>query len=271
MTRSLCCIAATLLLTSSAAGQELIPKLIATCNGDTAIGSSAWDTLRIETAIGDTVRIDFHAKDWPMVSGWYFTMKDNTYFQIPEERYGIPPTPLNLLGFTPGKFLSGPALPTSQAGAIPLGRSQGVQIGLVSLGERQDSGQGHLGTLAFRVLSALPTGGIQLENERFILQAPPDSAGTTNGRYSTSGMPGRLRIILPSTNIPEPAITSDFNGNGMVDFADFLAFAKVFGAQQNKDARYDRRFDLVRNGQIDFSDFLLFASHFGKSPVVITG
>ena len=53
------------------------------------------------------------------------------------------------------------------------------------------------------------------------------------------------------------SITSDFDGDGSVDFADFLLFARAYGGQ-------DAQFDLSGNGTVNFSDFLLFVSDFAK-------
>ena len=61
---------------------------------------------------------------------------------------------------------------------------------------------------------------------------------------------------------PTPA-TPDFDGNGVVDFSDFLRFAQQFGLNQG-DAGYDARYDLDGNGAIGFGDFLIFAAAFGK-------
>jgi len=56
--------------------------------------------------------------------------------------------------------------------------------------------------------------------------------------------------------------SSDFNGNGVVDFPDFLLFASAFGSQAGQD-RYDAKYDLNGNGEIAFDDFLLFVDSFG--------
>ena len=57
---------------------------------------------------------------------------------------------------------------------------------------------------------------------------------------------------------------ADFDGNGEVDFPDFLAFAGVFG-KTSSDPDFDVRMDLNGNGEIDFPDFLVFAGVFGQS------
>ena len=56
--------------------------------------------------------------------------------------------------------------------------------------------------------------------------------------------------------------SSDFNGNGVVDFPDFLLFVSAFGSQAGQD-RYDAKYDLNGNGEIAFDDFLLFVDSFG--------
>ncbi len=55
---------------------------------------------------------------------------------------------------------------------------------------------------------------------------------------------------------------TDGNGDGNVNFADFLTFADKFGSRLGQE-RYDPRCDL--NGEIGFSDFLIFADSFGST------
>ena len=54
---------------------------------------------------------------------------------------------------------------------------------------------------------------------------------------------------------------ADFDGNGEVDWPDFLAFASAFSSEETV-------FDLDGNGSVGFSDFLLFASVFGQKSTV---
>jgi hypothetical protein len=56
--------------------------------------------------------------------------------------------------------------------------------------------------------------------------------------------------------------TPDLNGNGTVDFPDFIAFAYAFGAATG-DPNFNAQADLNGNGKIDFPDFLVFANAFG--------
>ena len=55
---------------------------------------------------------------------------------------------------------------------------------------------------------------------------------------------------------PPPLPTGDFNGDGLVDFADFFMFADQFGGT-------DPAYDLDQSGTVDFGDFFLFADAFG--------
>ena len=64
--------------------------------------------------------------------------------------------------------------------------------------------------------------------------------------------------ITPQT--PNP----DFDGDGMVGFADFLQLASVFGSSQG-DGVYQAKYDLDSDGAIGFPDFLIFTKDFGKS------
>ena len=56
----------------------------------------------------------------------------------------------------------------------------------------------------------------------------------------------------------------DFNGDGKVNLADFLAFAGAFGTRSGE-ANYNTRMDADSSGSIDLSDFLAFAGVFGTT------
>ena len=63
--------------------------------------------------------------------------------------------------------------------------------------------------------------------------------------------------VLPGA-VPK---TSDFNGDGITDFSDFLLFAQHFGARRGE-AEFDTGYDLNIDGAVTFWDFLLFADSF---------
>ena len=61
----------------------------------------------------------------------------------------------------------------------------------------------------------------------------------------------------------EPVIrSSDFTGDGQVDFSDFVLFAMSFGSVEGT-VDFEPGFDLDRDGSVSFSDFLLFVQAFG--------
>jgi hypothetical protein len=59
-------------------------------------------------------------------------------------------------------------------------------------------------------------------------------------------------------------LTADFDGNGRVDFVDFLAFAPQYGKPVGPGG-VDARFDLNASGAVDFLDFLELARQYGKA------
>lgn len=56
----------------------------------------------------------------------------------------------------------------------------------------------------------------------------------------------------------------DIDGDLIIDFDDFLAFAAHFG-RSSADPDFDPRFDFDSDGMVGFSDFLKFAAAFGKT------
>ena len=97
------------------------------------------------------------------------------------------------------------------------------------------------------------------------------SAGSLGQPFQTGRMAsgGGYRLtagfLAPNTNShpPDPGLTGDFNADGAVDFADFLLFARGYGASLGE-AGYDSRFDLDGDGRVGFQDFLAFAKGYGK-------
>ena len=76
----------------------------------------------------------------------------------------------------------------------------------------------------------------------------------------------RLEQYLESVDaqmpVPNPNYStnksSDFNGDGQVDFEDFLEFVNAYGSEE-------ARFDLDNSGRVDFADFLRFVDDFGNA------
>ncbi|MDE3256618.1 MAG: leucine-rich repeat domain-containing protein [Gemmatimonadota bacterium] len=74
---------------------------------------------------------------------------------------------------------------------------------------------------------------------------------------------GEIGVLEPlSVSAQSTSCPGDFNGDGKVNLADFLAFAGGFGTRSG-DASYDARLDMDGSGSVDLSDFLAFAGVFG--------
>ena len=58
-----------------------------------------------------------------------------------------------------------------------------------------------------------------------------------------------------------PELVADVDGNGSVDFSDFLMFAESFGTMAGA-TDYNRAADATADGVVDFTDFLEFSRGF---------
>ena len=66
-------------------------------------------------------------------------------------------------------------------------------------------------------------------------------------------------LILPVYVHAAPTASDcDFNNNGKVDFADFVAFSQGYGTTQTQ-------FDLNGDGAVNFRDFVIFAQFYGQT------
>ena len=114
--------------------------------------------------------------------------------------------------------------------------------------------------------------GLTFEPSMFTL-APDSSATVTiafpkpmEGEFSgsisiLSNDPDRAQHTLSISGIVQPLSVeakSDFDGNGIINFADFLLFVSAFGSSE-------AQYDIDGNGSVDFPDFLMFVQVFGKT------
>ena len=58
-------------------------------------------------------------------------------------------------------------------------------------------------------------------------------------------------------------LPGDTNGDGVVDFVDFINFASGFG-HSNTESGFDPLLDLNADGVVNFPDFLAFVAVFGR-------
>lgn len=80
--------------------------------------------------------------------------------------------------------------------------------------------------------------------------------------YFSDDLNHTIRVI----NLNTPTVTTptpDFNGDGQVNFSDFIAFVSAFGSRTGQ-PNYDAKFDLDSSGDVGFTDFLTFSAAFGK-------
>lgn len=72
------------------------------------------------------------------------------------------------------------------------------------------------------------------------------------GPISTGLPPDAIAFVVPEE-------AADFNGDGVVDFSDFLLFARAY----SNTGTFDPAFDLNGDGKLNFDDFVVFARDFG--------
>ena len=87
---------------------------------------------------------------------------------------------------------------------------------------------------------------------QFVSPDDPVRIVITFEKATDTGTPG-----TPTT------LTGDFDGNGTVEFSDFLLFVAQFGKSSSDDS-FNASMDLDSSGTIDFPDFLLFVAAFGS-------
>ncbi len=149
-------------------------------------------------------------------------------------------------------FDVGDALPSAHALVKP--DSTFVEMGIASLGSRAMVDSGLVGTVRFRTTDAFSETEIRVAGVDLIRGDHPEA------------MTRSVSILLQAAAPP----SADFDGTGVVAFADFVLFAGVFGYGEG-DAKYEAKYDLNGDGGIGFDDFVIFARNFGiavnRAPV----
>ncbi len=137
--------------------------------------------------------------------------------------------------------------------------------GIVPIGGdvAQFLGSQHLGSTTANLLDGLggnPVVGMGFEGPigpgtySYIIQ----QTGATTTSYT---LDFRVTGAAVSCVIPEDGVAGDFDGNGTVEFADFLVLSSNFGAEVDTYGEGDVNCD----GQVAFDDFLVLSSTFGQS------
>ncbi len=107
-----------------------------------------------------------------------------------------------------------------------------------------------------------------LQLDELLASLPESVRGLALNALSTHAPPDNpVRIVITFAKAtdtgPPTMLPGDFDGNGAVEFQDFLLFVNAFG-KSSSDAGFDARMDLDGNGTVEFQDFLLFVNAFGS-------
>ena len=143
------------------------------------------------------------------------------------------------------RFDAGDVLPDAQA--LVEQDSSSVQINMASDGSATVN-TGLVGTLRFRATDAFSETEVRLVRAEL-------GRGEQSEAVALS-----LSVALQVAAPPSP----DFDGSGLVGFADFVLFAGAFGYREGGE-QYDAKYDLDSDGEIGFDDFEVFAGSFGKA------
>ncbi|MFT5366460.1 MAG: hypothetical protein ACI8V2_001407 [Candidatus Latescibacterota bacterium] len=187
----------------------------------------------LDTQVGDVLLVEIYGHNLMGASGFSAV-------------FDFDPTQLSFDGFDATQII--PNLT-----GLRLNTGGAVEIGGASVTGTSGVSEGRLGVVRFKVLSTFSgEASIKLIGGRLTI-------GTDISNYTSD-------LIVSVTGIAGsgPVVkTPDFNGNGKVDFPDFLMFASAFGKRLG-DVGYQAAIDLDDSGAIDFPDFLTFAQQFGK-------
>ena len=137
---------------------------------------------------------------------------------------------------------------------IPFGRAGEITIGIALKADATGSqGAGTIGVVQFEVLEGF-------SGETRVVAASASYAMV--GGKSPIDIGGGGDTVTLGGNVPtEPS--PDFDGDGKVDFNDFVSFARAFGSRRGEGG-FDTRYDLDTDNTIGFGDFVIFAQSFGK-------
>ncbi len=144
------------------------------------------------------------------------------------------------------RFDPGSLLPNAQVLAVPATNPTAIDISVVSFGGQATVDSGLVGSVRFRTMDGFSGTTLRLVSAEI-------GRGDQREKLTLSDTGVMLRLAQA---------TPDFNGDGKVDFGDFVAFGMRFGASRG-DERYEAKYDLDEDGTIGFGDFLIFGREFG--------
>ena len=108
----------------------------------------------------------------------------------------------------------------------------------------------------------LDSGGGTAQTSNFQLLGGSLGGSLQTGRAQSTGLILESGSVFGSVQKLPDGILGDFDGNGKVEFTDFLIFARGFG-KSSGDEGFDSKMDFNKNQRIDFADFVAFARAYG--------
>jgi hypothetical protein len=112
------------------------------------------------------------------------------------------------------------------------------------------------------VLGIYPLTDDYTSSRVFLVPARASAAGAPflEGLYQTQGTTGQTTVQYFHAMLPE--LLADVDGDGIVNFGDFLLFVKSFGKKRGE-LDFNIAADGTADGVVNFLDFVLFARGFG--------
>lgn len=207
---------------------EVFPAEPVTFDFDLAAGDQDQRVIG-EAVPGKIYQLQLHLHQAPSINGWSTTLEyDPTQVRYVDGSFQV------------GDFISGLiALVNAQSGRVDIG-------GAVLGSDAHNAGDGHLGSVSFEVQTGF-TDSVDLAVTALSFRRLDRYEDNRVIQTTATLVKGRVGGLL----------AEDFDGSGMVDFADFFLFAEGFGG-------HDPRYDLDGSGTVDFADFFRFVEKFSQ-------
>ena len=118
------------------------------------------------------------------------------------------------------------------------------------------------GMLAYLLFPSLPE-GLSFDHEARMLSGMPTEA-TAEATYTLTALDADGDVASLLFTLEVRPSSADLDGDGVVNFADFIRFVAKYGTRRGEEG-YDSRCDLNGDGAIDFDDFLILKKNFGTA------
>ena len=228
---------------SQVADSTSVPELLVIVGQDTMSSLSQPDSLNRTAFVGDTLSVEFHARNWPEVTGYAIDIST-----LDRAKEGST--------YTLGDYLKVSGPPVTVAGLVIHGSV--FQVGQASFGGSQGHGSGHLITLDL-VFDKSGAEELQFDLLKYTILTDSQTGASEQVEINLG-----LRLFVAVDPL-EIQVTSDLDKSGTVDFDDFLIFVSAFSTRRGG-LGFNELSDFNGDDSIDFIDFLAFAADFGGPP-----